>query len=131
MSGPHRTRTTDLPRVAGSPLRSETGAAAIGSHQDWPKRRPRAVVARSSLMLAAIFSLAAGSAPAAAQDALSDLRAFPSARSGEVRRVIVVPREDDEDSLKVGIIIGRTMLVDCNRVSFGARLETRTVSTLR
>ncbi|WP_313438568.1 serine protease inhibitor ecotin [Novosphingobium sp.] len=68
------------------------------------------------------------SPPALAQrTALDELKAFPPAPSGQVRRVIVLPQETDENALKVGIIVGRTMMVDCNRHVLGSRLETRTV----
>lgn len=55
-----------------------------------------------------------------------DMRAFPSAGPGQVRRVIRLPAERDENAVRVGLIVGRTMLVDCNRQMFSARVEERT-----
>ncbi|HEY2753163.1 serine protease inhibitor ecotin [Phenylobacterium sp.] len=55
-----------------------------------------------------------------------DMAAFPPAQPGQVRRVVHLPAEPDENALRVGMIIGRTMWVDCNRQIFGAKLEQRT-----
>lgn len=78
--------------------------------------------------LAALLCIVAGSGPAMAQrTALDELKAFPSAPSGQVRKVILLPQKTDENALRVGVIIGRTMMVDCNRTIFGSQLETRTV----
>ena len=80
------------------------------------------------LCLAASLWIATGDAPAAAQRTAQDeLAAFPRNMSGLVRRVILLPTDDNEEALRVGILVGRTMLVDCNRQVFGTRLETRTV----
>ncbi|OCJ05337.1 ecotin [Rhizobium sp. AC44/96] len=56
-----------------------------------------------------------------------ELKAFPEATAGQQRHVIFLPKRTDEDARRVGVIVGRTELVDCNRHTFGARLETRTV----
>jgi ecotin len=56
----------------------------------------------------------------------NDLQAFPPAGPGQVRRVVRLPAERDETGLRVGIVVGRTMLVDCNRQIFPARIEERT-----
>jgi ecotin len=55
-----------------------------------------------------------------------DLQAFPPAGPGQVRRVIRLPAERDENGLRVGIVVGRTMWVDCNRQVLPARIEERT-----
>jgi ecotin len=55
-----------------------------------------------------------------------DLQAFPPAGPGQARRVIRLPAERDEAGLRVGIVVGRTLLVDCNRQVFPARIEERT-----
>ncbi|WP_395391107.1 serine protease inhibitor ecotin [Novosphingobium sp. BL-8A] len=90
--------------------------------------KPRFRLDRHSLCLAAGLALAAGASPALAQRTAADeLTAFPAAPSGQVRRVILLPPESNEDALKVGVVIGRTMEVDCNRHVLGARMETRTV----
>ncbi|MGH7018630.1 MAG: serine protease inhibitor ecotin [Brevundimonas sp.] len=55
-----------------------------------------------------------------------DLKAFPAATAGQTRHVIRLPAQTDEDALKVEVIVGKTMRVDCNRHSFGGRLVERT-----
>jgi ecotin len=55
-----------------------------------------------------------------------ELQAFPQAGPGQARRVIRLPAERDENGLRVGLIVGRTMWVDCNRQVFSARIEERT-----
>lgn len=88
-----------------------------------PRRRHRA----RSLALAAFLGIVAGAAHAGtAHTAQSELAAFPPAAPGQVRRIILLPKEADEDALRVGVIVGRTMLVDCNRHVFSARIEERT-----
>ena len=57
---------------------------------------------------------------------INDLQAFPPAAPGQARRVIRLPPERDENGLRVGVIVGRTMMVDCNRQVFSARIEERT-----
>jgi ecotin len=81
-----------------------------------------------SLCLAALMWSATAGAPAVAQRTPQDeLAAFPPAPPGQVRRVVFLPREANEDALRVGMIAGRTMPVDCNRHVLGTRFETRTV----
>ena len=78
----------------------------------------------------AVLALFAGEAQAQAQPALrplrDDMQAFPQAGPGQVRRVIRLPAERDENAIRVGLIVGRTMQVDCNRQMFSARVEERT-----
>ena len=58
--------------------------------------------------------------------ATDDLKAFPAASAGQTRHVIRLPAQTNEDALKVEVIVGKTMKVDCNRHSFGGRLQERT-----
>lgn len=78
--------------------------------------------------LVTVAMLAAGPALAESRPRppLNDLQAFPAPERGQVRRVIRLPTERDENALRVGVIVGRTMWVDCNRQVFSARLEERT-----
>lgn len=78
--------------------------------------------------LVTVAMLAAGPALAESRPRppLNDLQAFPVPERGQVRRVIRLPTERDENALRVGVIVGRTMWVDCNRQVFSARLEERT-----
>ena len=86
-------------------------------------------VSLSLCLAAAVLAspLAAQSQSPPPRTAQDELAAFPSAPAGQVRRVIFLPAERDENALRVGVIVGRTMLVDCNRQLFSSRLEERTV----
>jgi ecotin len=80
------------------------------------------------LCLAAFLWVAARCAQAATpRTAQDELAAFPTTMPGMARLVIFLPQEADEEALRVGVIVGRTMLVDCNRHTFGSRLEKRAV----
>lgn len=76
----------------------------------------------------AVLALFAGEAQAqpAPRPPRDDMQAFPQAGPGQVRRVIRLPAERDENAIRVGLIVGRTMQVDCNRQMFSARVEERT-----
>jgi ecotin len=83
-----------------------------------------------SLCLVAILSaspLSAWSQPSAPRTAQDELAAFPQAPRGQVRHVIFLPAARDETALRVGVVVGRTLMVDCNRQIFSAKLEERTV----
>jgi ecotin len=62
------------------------------------------------------------SAVAQAQAAPDDLKPFPSAESGRQRIVIRVPEAPNPEDLRVEVMIGKTVMVDCNRYSFGGNL---------
>jgi ecotin len=68
----------------------------------------------------------AGQAQPGRRPPADDLQAFPRPGPGQVRRVVRLPPERDETALRVGIVVGRTMWVDCNRQVFSARIEERT-----
>ena len=82
------------------------------------------------MVLAPVLILAGGGAAAQAppgpRPPRDDLQAFPPAGPGQVRRVIRLPAERDESGLRVGIVVGRTLWVDCNRQVLPARIEERT-----
>lgn len=84
-----------------------------------PRRRLAAVVAGA-------VAVTAGTAEAQSRPPANDLRAFPQPAPGQVRRVIRLAPEQDEGALRVGIVIGRSLWVDCNRQVFSARVEERT-----
>ncbi|KQW71720.1 ecotin [Phenylobacterium sp. Root77] len=73
-----------------------------------------------------VAALAAGEAQAQPRPPRDELQAFPQAGPGQVRRIIRLPAERDENALRVGLVVGRTMWVDCNRQMFSARIEERT-----
>lgn len=83
---------------------------------------------RFAMGLASALTLATGAVQAqpGPHPQRNDLQAFPPAGPGQVRRVIRLPAERDEDGLRVGIVVGRTMWVDCNRQILPARIEERT-----
>ncbi len=66
------------------------------------------------------------SAQSGPRPAGDELQAFPQAGPGQARRVIRLPSERDENGLRVGLIVGRNMWVDCNRQVFAARIDKRT-----
>lgn len=83
---------------------------------------------RSALSVVAVVLMVAGSASVAAgRTAKDELAAFPKTFPDRTRRVIFLPPRPNESALKVGIIAGRTVAVDCNLHVFGSKMETRTV----
>ncbi|MGO4838992.1 serine protease inhibitor ecotin, partial [Rhizobiaceae sp. 2RAB30] len=83
--------------------------------------------ASGQLALVTLLWIATQAMAATSNTAQDELAAFPKAQPGQVRRVILLPEAADEDALRVGVIVGRTMMVDCNRHTLGSRLEERTV----
>lgn len=84
----------------------------------------------AALTLAACATAQAGSSMTdrtpSTQTSADALKAFPAAAAGQTRHVINLPAQPNEDALKVEVIVGKTMKVDCNRHSFGGRLVERT-----
>lgn len=80
-------------------------------------------IASAALILSACATAQAG---AQAHDG-GDLTAFPAAQAGQTRHVIAVPAQTDEEAMKVELIVGRTMRIDCNQHHFGGALQQRTV----
>lgn len=76
-------------------------------------------------LLAGVSLLGAllAAAPVLAND---DLKAFPAPEAGQKQFVIELPATDNEADLKVELIVGRTMTVDCNHHMFGGALEEKT-----
>jgi ecotin len=75
---------------------------------------------------AVVAALGVGDVQAQPRPSRDELQAFPQAAPGQVRRVIRLPAERDENALRVGLVVGRTLWVDCNRQMFSARIEERT-----
>lgn len=71
------------------------------------------------LCISGIGILAGGSVNAAILDPAVP---YPKAETGYQRQVIALPEEKQEDSLKVELLIGKTLKVDCNRHMFGGEL---------
>lgn len=55
----------------------------------------------------------------ASANSADTLKPFPAAEEGSVRYVIELPELSDESAVKVQLIAGKTIEVDCNRQSFG------------
>ncbi|MBJ3813706.1 serine protease inhibitor ecotin [Shimwellia pseudoproteus] len=56
---------------------------------------------------------------------LSKVAPYPAAEKGMVRQVIYLPQQPDESLLKVELIPGKTLDVDCNRHMLGGQLEEK------
>jgi ecotin len=66
--------------------------------------------------------------PAPAAGAEDNLKAFPPAEAGMVRRVLQLPAQADEAGFKVELIVGRTVQTDArNRYFFGGKVEPETI----
>ena len=57
-----------------------------------------------------------------------NLKAFPPAADGMTRHVLNLPEKDNEDDLKVELVVGKTVETDTvNHYFFGGALESKTV----
>lgn len=81
-----------------------------------------ATVAALALSACATPSVEAQSTPTV-QDAM---KAYPEATAGQKRHVLNLSPLDNEDEVKVELIIGQTKTIDCNRHMLGGQLEERT-----
>lgn len=77
----------------------------------------------ASLLAVACISTSA----VAAEQPLEKIAPYPEAEQGMRRQVIQLPQQQDESALKVELIIGQTLEVDCNRHRLGGRLASRTL----
>ena len=74
-----------------------------------------------SLLTAACMSAGA----LAADQPLEKVAPFPKAEKGMKRQVIQLPQQQDESALKVELMIGQTLEVDCNHHRLGGELERK------
>lgn len=58
--------------------------------------------------------------------AQAQLKAYPEATAGQKRNVIYLPATENEDHLKVEIIVGQQQTIDCNHHVLGGEVQTRT-----
>jgi ecotin len=73
-----------------------------------------------SLAVAGLVLVSAG----AQSEAERNLKAFPAADEGMTRHVLMLPPEEQEDSLRVELKIGKTVKTDeANRYFFGGNLQ--------
>mgnify|MGYP001822219075 CR=1 FL=1 len=65
-------------------------------------------------------------APAApAEESALNMKPYPEAGAGQQRLVFTVPAHEDEAERMVEIVVGKTLLVDCNTTWFGGAMEER------
>jgi ecotin len=78
-------------------------------------------------MIRALMAIGAGLIfTTSASTASDDLSPYPVAAAGQVQHVIRLSALEDEATAKVEIIVGKTMVVDCNSHFFGGQLDQRT-----
>lgn len=77
------------------------------------------------VLLVAVASLLPWEADGAQHS--DDLKPYPAPQEGFVRTVFRVPEVADEADRMVEILVGKNLLVDCNRTWFGGNLEERVV----
>lgn len=86
----------------------------------------------SALLLATSVSAMADSTPRQegnlSQQPLEKIAPYPQAKEGMTRQVITLPPKDNEQDLKVELLIGKTLEVDCNRHMIGGTLKRETLS---
>lgn len=77
---------------------------------------------------ASMLALACVSASAVAtEQPLEKIAPYPKAEQGMKRQVIQLPQQQDESTLKVELMIGQTLEVDCNSHRLGGQLESKTL----
>ena len=60
--------------------------------------------------------------------AADNMKAFPPAEEGMIRKVLQLPQQDDESSFKLEIIVGKTVQTDPeNRYFFAGNIEKKTI----
>ncbi|CAH5534353.1 Ecotin, partial [Klebsiella oxytoca] len=85
-------------------------------------------VKKITTFAASMLALACVSASAvAAEQPLEKIAPYPKAEQGMKRQVIQLPQQPDESTLKVELMIGQTLEVDCNRHRLGGQLESKTL----
>ena len=77
----------------------------------------------ASLLAVACISTSA----LAAEQPQEKIAPYPQAEKGMKRQVIQLPQQQDESVLKVELMIGQTLEVDCNRHRLGGQLESKTL----
>lgn len=85
-----------------------------------------------TLVPAVLFATFASSAAWAAPDEsttqpLEKIAPYPQAEKGMKRQVIQLPHQQDESTLKVELLIGQTLEVDCNQHRLGGELDSKTL----
>lgn len=56
----------------------------------------------------------------------SELKPYPQAKAGQLRHVIVLPATENENDLKVELLLGKTMMTDgVNLMRMGGKFEEK------
>lgn len=66
-------------------------------------------------------------APLTPKVSAEDIKMFPAAKPGQKRAVIALPAEQAEGDIRVELIVGKTMPIDCNQQWFGGSLKQEVV----
>ena len=61
---------------------------------------------------------------------LEKIAPYPQAEKGMKRQVIQLTPQEDESTLKVELLIGQTLEVDCNLHRLGGKLESKTLEAI-
>ena len=71
----------------------------------------------------ALTALSVGIALHAADTPKEKYSMFPKAENGYVRYIVVVPKTENDYDHRVELLIGKSMMVDCNHHSFSGKIE--------
>ncbi|AOY98515.1 ecotin [Cupriavidus sp. USMAHM13] len=95
----------------------------------WQAWTACAVLAMASGAAAAADAASQPAAPPAPahQVTADSIKMFPAAQAGQKRFVIALPADPSEADLRVELMIGKTLRVDCNQHWFGGSLREETV----
>ena len=81
-----------------------------------------------AVLLAAFASTSAWAATSdASTQPLEKIAPYPKAEKGMKRQVIQLTPQEDESTLKVELLIGQTLEVDCNHHRLGGELASKTL----
>lgn len=79
------------------------------------------------LSLTALFMLPLAFSTHTLAASLKDVAPYPEAEKGFTRQVIHLPPHADESALKLEVLAGKTLQVDCNQQRLGGNLEEKTL----
>lgn len=80
-----------------------------------------------AVVFAALASASAWANNSDTAQPLEKIAPYPQAEKGMKRQVITLTPQQDESTLKVELLIGQTLNVDCNQHRLGGTLETKTL----
>ena len=81
------------------------------------------------IVVVVALAVLASPVPLCAKDDNVDLKPWPDAREGQIRFVIRLPEQANEDEFKVEILVGKTVTLDAvNQYWFGGSLTQETIA---